>query len=100
MIQAFYDVHYLFDVHENCFNPPPKVKSGVIKMYRKANVEPMKSQRYFVTVVKTAFNQRRKMLRNAVRSLFDSEVLEDPIFNQRAEQLTVKDFAALTFRMR
>lgn len=100
LIQAFYDVKYLFDVHENCFNPPPKVKSGVIKMYRKVAVEPMKSEKHFFTLVKTAFNQRRKTLRNAVRSLFEPEQLEEPIFNQRAEQLTVKDFAALTFKMK
>lgn len=100
LVQAFYEVKYLFDVHENCFNPPPKVKSGVIKMYRKETVEPMESEKLFFLLVKTAFNQRRKTLRNAVRSLFEPEQLEDPIFNQRAEQLTVKDFAALTFKMK
>lgn len=100
LVQAFYDVKYLFDVHENCFNPPPKVKSGVIKMYRKATVAPMKSEKHFFLLVKTAFNQRRKTLRNAVRSLFDPEQLEDAVFNQRAEQLSVKDFAALTFKMK
>lgn len=68
-------------------------------MYRKATVEPMKSEKHFFLLVKTAFNQRRKTLRNAVRSLFEPACLEDPIFNQRAEQLTVKDFAALTFKM-
>ncbi|HMR82027.1 MAG TPA: 16S rRNA (adenine(1518)-N(6)/adenine(1519)-N(6))-dimethyltransferase RsmA [Niabella sp.] len=100
LIQAFYEVKYLFDVHENCFTPPPKVKSGVIKMYRKQDVAPMKSEKHFFDLVKTAFNQRRKTLRNAVRSLFEEEVLADPLFNQRAEQLTVKDFAALTFKMK
>jgi 16S rRNA (adenine1518-N6/adenine1519-N6)-dimethyltransferase len=100
LVQAFYDVKYLFDVHENCFMPPPKVKSGVIKMYRKEDVELMKSEKHFFNLVKTAFNQRRKTLRNAVRSLFDEDVLTDPLFNQRAEQLTVKDFAGLTFKMK
>lgn len=100
LVQAFYDVKYLFDVHENCFNPPPKVKSGVIKMYRKGQVEEMKSEKYFFNLVKTAFNQRRKTLRNATRSLFEDDVLKEDIFNQRAEQLTVKDFAALTFKMK
>ena len=100
LVQAFYDVKYLFDVHENCFMPPPKVKSGVIKMYRKEDVELMKSEKHFFNLVKTAFNQRRKTLRNAVRSLFEEDVLTDPLFSQRAEQLTVKDFAGLTFKMK
>ena len=100
LVQAFYEVKYLFDVHENCFNPPPKVKSGVIKMYRKEKVEAMKSEKHFFTLVKTAFNQRRKTLRNAVRSLFEEEYLNEPVFNQRAEQLTVKDFADLSFKMK
>ncbi|WP_346236352.1 16S rRNA (adenine(1518)-N(6)/adenine(1519)-N(6))-dimethyltransferase RsmA [Niabella insulamsoli] len=99
LVQAFYEVHYLFDVPENAFNPPPKVKSGVIKMYRKENTEPMSSEKRFFTLVKTAFNQRRKTLRNAVRSLFDAAILTDPIFDKRAEQLTVADFASLTFKM-
>lgn len=100
LVQAFYDVKYLFDVHENCFNPPPKVKSGVIKLVRKSTVAPMRSEADFFTLVKTAFNQRRKTLRNAVRALFEEEVLTDPIFNQRAEQLTVSDFANLSFNMK
>ncbi|GAB3414465.1 16S rRNA (adenine(1518)-N(6)/adenine(1519)-N(6))-dimethyltransferase RsmA [Niabella aquatica] len=100
LVQAFYEVKYLFDVPESCFTPPPKVKSGVIKMYRKHDVELMKSRKHFFNLVKTAFNQRRKTLRNAVRSLFEEDILTDPLFNQRAEQLTVKDFAALTFKMK
>ncbi len=100
LVQAFYNVQYLFDVHENCFNPPPKVKSGVIKIYRKNEVAPMKSERYFFTLVKTSFNQRRKTLRNAARALFEDNTLDDPIFDKRAEQLTVADFAALTFKMK
>lgn len=100
LVQAFYSVEYLFDVSEQSFNPPPKVKSGVIKMRRKENVEPMKSEKDFFRLVKTAFNQRRKTLRNAVRGLFDEPVLEEDIFNKRAEQLSVEDFAALSFKMR
>lgn len=99
LIQAFYDVEYLFDVSEQSFNPPPKVKSGVIKLRRKATVAPMRSGRAFTVLVKTAFNQRRKTLRNAVKSLFTAEALKDEIFNKRAEQLTVADFAALSFKM-
>lgn len=100
LVQAFYDVKYLFDVSEQCFNPPPKVKSGVIKMYRKSNIYPMKTEADFFKLVKASFNQRRKTLRNATRILFDEQVLKDEIFNKRAEQLTVKDFAELTFKMK
>lgn len=100
LVQAFYDVDYLFDVLPGCFNPPPKVMSGVIKLKRKDLVYEMRSQRAFFNLVKTAFNQRRKMLRNAVKSLFAEDVLSEDIFTKRAEQLSVEDFAALTFRMK
>lgn len=99
LIQAFYEVEYLFDVSNSCFNPPPKVQSGVIRLKRKTETLPVKSDRAFTVLVKTAFNQRRKTLRNAVKSLFTAEVLQDEIFNKRAEALSVEDFAALTFRM-
>jgi len=100
LVQAFYKVEYLFDVHENCFQPPPKVKSGVIRLLPLKEVATMKSEQYFFQLVKTAFNQRRKTLRNAVKSLFDAAVLQDELFNKRAEQLTVQQFAELTFKMR
>ncbi|MBI1780748.1 MAG: 16S rRNA (adenine(1518)-N(6)/adenine(1519)-N(6))-dimethyltransferase RsmA [Sphingobacteriales bacterium] len=100
LVQAFYKVDYLFDVHENCFNPPPKVKSGVIRLLPLSKVPEMKSEKQFFALVKTAFNQRRKTLRNAVRGLFSEEVLKDDIFNKRAEQLSVNDFAQLTFKMK
>lgn len=99
LIQAFYDVEYLFDVHEKCFQPPPKVKSGVIRLTPVENKLDMKSEKAFFLLVKTAFNQRRKTLRNAVKSLFEATILEDELFNKRAEQLTVEQFAALTFKM-
>lgn len=99
LVQAYYSVEYLFDVTPGCFNPPPKVLSGVIKLRRKTDVLHVKSDRAFWILVKTAFNQRRKTLRNAVKSLFTAEVLADEIFNKRAEALTVEDFAALTFKM-
>lgn len=99
LIQAFYDVEYLFDVHEKCFQPPPKVKSGVIRLTPAKEKLEMKSEKDFFLLVKTAFNQRRKTLRNAVKSLFDAAILEDELFNKRAEQLTVAQFAALTFKM-
>lgn len=100
LVQAFFDVEYLFDVHENCFNPPPKVKSGVIRMKPRKEVPAMQSENQFFTLVKTAFNQRRKTLRNAVKPLFDATILEDELFNKRAEQLTVAQFAELTFKMK
>ncbi|AYD49105.1 MAG TPA: 16S rRNA (adenine(1518)-N(6)/adenine(1519)-N(6))-dimethyltransferase RsmA [Arachidicoccus soli] len=99
LIQEFYDVTYLFDVPPESFNPPPKVMSGVIQLIKKENTFALQSERKFFVLVKTAFNQRRKMLRNAVKSLFDESLLQDEIFNKRAEQLTVEDFAKLTFKM-
>lgn len=100
LIQAFYDVEYLFDVNEKCFQPPPKVKSGVIKLTPVKNKLEMKSEKDFFLLVKTAFNQRRKTLRNAVKGLFDAAILEDELFNKRAEQLTIEQFATLSFKMR
>ena len=100
LVQAFYEVEYLFDVPPESFNPPPKVISGVIRLRRKETVVDMKSDKALFVLVKAAFNQRRKMLRNAVRGLFDETVLADEIFNKRAEQLSIEDFAALSFRMR
>ena len=99
LVQAFYTVTYLFDVEPSCFNPPPKVMSGVIRLTRREDVPDMKSEKAFFNLVKTAFNQRRKTLRNAVKSLFTADELKDDLFNKRAEVLTVEDFAALTFRM-
>lgn len=100
LVQAFFEVEYLFEVDESAFVPPPKVKSAVISLKPKANTTTMKSERSFFVLVKTAFNQRRKTLRNAVKSLFETDILQDDIFNKRAEQLSVNDFAALTFRMK
>jgi 16S rRNA (adenine1518-N6/adenine1519-N6)-dimethyltransferase len=100
LIQAFFDVEYLFDVHENSFNPPPKVKSGVIRLLPKTKLPDMKSEKALFLLVKTAFNQRRKTLRNAVKGLFDETVLQDELFNKRAEQLSVQQFADLTFKMK
>jgi len=99
LVQAFYEVEYLFDVGNESFNPPPKVQSGVIRLKRKTTTLDVKSDRAFKVLVKTAFNQRRKTLRNAVKSLFTAEILQDEIFNKRAEALSVEDFAALTFKM-
>jgi 16S rRNA (adenine1518-N6/adenine1519-N6)-dimethyltransferase len=99
LIQVFYRVNYLFDVDPSCFNPPPKVMSAVIRLVRRDDVPAMKSEKAFFNLVKTAFNQRRKTLRNAVKSLFTADELKDELFNKRAEVLSVEDFAALTFKM-
>lgn len=100
LIQAYYDVEYLFDVSNQAFNPPPKVESGVIKLTIRKEPLHVKSERYLFMLVKAAFNQRRKTLRNGVKGMFTPEELQDEIFNKRAEQLSVSDFAALTFRMK
>lgn len=100
LVQMFYKVEYLFDVPQQAFDPPPKVMSGVIKLVRKETVPEMRSVKALFSLVKMAFNQRRKTLRNATRSLFDESVLKDDIFNKRAEQLSIEDFAALTYRMK
>jgi 16S rRNA (adenine1518-N6/adenine1519-N6)-dimethyltransferase len=100
LTQAFFDVEYLFDVDPSCFNPPPKVMSGVIRFVPKPEPVPIRDERKLFVLVKTAFNQRRKTLRNAVKSLFDESVLAEELFNKRAEQLSVAEFGVLTFRMR
>lgn len=100
LVQAFFEVKYLFDVNEKSFQPPPKVKSGVIMLLPKKQKLQMKDAERFFLLVKTAFNQRRKILRNAVKNLFDVTILEDELFNKRAEQLTVQQFADLTFKMK
>ncbi len=100
LLQAYFDVVYLFDVDETSFTPPPKVKSGVIRLQPVQNPTVMKSKAAFFLLVKSAFGQRRKTLRNACKSLFDNAGLQEDIFNRRAEQLTVAQFAELTFKMK
>lgn len=99
LVQAFYSVEYLLDVSASSFDPPPKVVSGVIQLSKKNEKTEMMSEKDFFLLVKTAFNQRRKKLRNAVRNLFGEDILQSEIFDKRAEQLTIEDFAALTFKM-
>ncbi len=101
LIQAWYDVEYLFTVDESVFNPPPKVKSAVIRMMRNGVTELGCDERLFRRVVKTAFNQRRKMLRVSLRPLFSERKPADTFFAQevmtrRPEQLTVAEFVELT----
>jgi len=100
LIQAHFDVEYLFEVNENSFNPPPKVKSAVIRLTPRKEALVTNSPKKFSLLVKTAFNQRRKTLRNAVKALFEPVILEEALFDKRAEQLSIQDFAALSFRMR
>ena len=97
LVQAFYDAEYLFTVDEHVFIPPPKVKSGVLRLRRKQDFSLPCGEKLFFRVVKTAFQQRRKTLRNSLKTLNLSEILrEDEIFNLRPEQLSVEQFIVLT----
>ena len=100
LTQAFYDVEYLFTVPPSVFNPPPKVDSGVIRLIRKENYTLPVNEKLFFRVVKTAFNQRRKMLRGSLKSFNLSDKLrEDAIFAMRPEQLSVNQFFDLTAKI-
>jgi 16S rRNA (adenine1518-N6/adenine1519-N6)-dimethyltransferase len=99
LVQAFYEVTYLFDVPPSAFNPPPKVDSGVIMFKRKDTYPSMSSEKSFYHIVKMAFGQRRKMIRNPLKPYFTPAQLEDPLFTQRAENLSFEDYASLTFKM-
>ncbi|MDD3721341.1 MAG: 16S rRNA (adenine(1518)-N(6)/adenine(1519)-N(6))-dimethyltransferase RsmA [Lutibacter sp.] len=100
LTQAFYDVEYLFTVPPTVFDPPPKVESGVIRLIRKENYTLPVNEKLFYTVVKTAFNQRRKTMRNSLKTLNLSDNLrEDPIFAKRPEQLSVQEFISLTSKI-
>jgi 16S rRNA (adenine1518-N6/adenine1519-N6)-dimethyltransferase len=98
--QAYFTAEYLFDVDEHCFNPPPKVKSGVIRLRFQGNPYGIENHKKFLVLVKAAFGQRRKQLRNPLKPYIDPAVLKDPIFTKRAEQLTVADFVNILNRMR
>ena len=101
LIQAWYKVEYLFTVHEHVFNPPPKVKSAVIRMTRNETTDLGCDEKLFKLIVKTTFNQRRKTLRNSIASILDKShpLSADPIFNKRPEQLSVQEFVDLTNRV-
>ena len=97
LVQAYYDAEYLFTVPPEVFDPPPKVQSGVLKLTRKKNLSLDCDEKLFYRVVKTAFNQRRKTMRNSLKIFNLSDNLkEDAIFDQRPEQLGVADFISLT----
>ena len=101
LIQAWYKVEYLFTVHEHVFNPPPKVKSAVIRMTRNETKELGCNERLFKLIVKTTFNQRCKTLRNSISSILEkgNPLSNDPVFNKRPEQLSVQEFIELTNRV-
>ena len=101
LIQAWYKVEYLFTVHEHVFNPPPKVKSAVIRMARNDTTHLGCNEKLFKQIVKTTFNQRRKTLRNSISTILDKShpLSADTIFNKRPEQLSVQDFISLTNRV-
>ena len=98
LLQAWYDCRYLFDVGPMVFSPPPKVTSGVIRLTRNSRTDLGCDEKKFKTVVKTAFGQRRKTLRNSISGLLgpNSPLLSDPILGQRPEQLSVEDFIRIT----
>ena len=98
LLQAWYDVEYLFTVSEHVFNPPPKVKSGVIKMVRNNVTDLGCDERLFKSVVKTSFGQRRKTLRNSLRGLLPSgaPLPDSELMALRPEQLSVEQFVELT----
>ena len=97
LVQAYYDVEYLFTVHENVFNPPPKVKSGVIRMTRNQKDGLAGNEILFKQIVKAGFGQRRKKLSNSLKVLEIPEALQSHLFmDKRAEELTIQDFISFT----
>lgn len=102
LVQAWYDVEYLFTVHENVFNPPPKVKSAVVCMRRNEKTELGCDEKLFRRIVKTVFTMRRKMIRNGMKQIVgkDCPLLADDVFNRRPEQLSVAEFVELTNRVK
>jgi 16S rRNA (adenine1518-N6/adenine1519-N6)-dimethyltransferase len=96
LLQAFYDIEYLFTVHEHVFTPPPKVKSGVIRLTRNRRESLPCGEKLFFRVVKTAFNQRRKMLSNSLKSLLPPDKPQNLMLSKRPEQLSVEEFIDLT----
>lgn len=96
LMQAFYDIHYCFTVDEHVFNPPPKVKSGVIRCVRNERTELPCNEKLFFQVVKMSFNQRRKTIRNSVKPLLNGKQLDHPFMALRPEVLSVDEFIELT----
>lgn len=99
LLQAYYTIEYLFTVDEHVFNPPPKVKSGVIRLRRNEKPNLNCNEKFFKTVVKQSFSQRRKTLKNALKPLIGKSEFNDPLLNLRAERLSVEDFVYLTIQL-
>jgi 16S rRNA (adenine1518-N6/adenine1519-N6)-dimethyltransferase len=100
LTQAYFKTEYLFDVDPESFNPPPKVISGVIKLTNIGNPFGIENNKKFLMLVKAAFGQRRKQLRNPLKPYFEKEILKDEIFTKRAEQLSVQDFVDLVKKLK
>lgn len=100
IVQAYFETYYRFDVSPECFKPPPKVMSGVIVLKSIGNPYGIADHDKFVRLVKAAFGQRRKQLRNPLKSYFDATVIHDELFSKRAEQLSVADFVMLLNKMK
>jgi 16S rRNA (adenine1518-N6/adenine1519-N6)-dimethyltransferase len=96
LIQAYYDVEYLFTVNEEVFNPPPKVKSGVIKITRNNIIKLDCDEKLFFRVVKAIFNQRRKMARNSLKSLLGDKKIDHVLLTKRPEELSIENFTEIT----
>ncbi len=96
LLQAFYKIEYLFTVSEHVFNPPPKVKSAVIRLTRNTTDKLNCNEEFFFKVVKASFNQRRKTIRNSIRVLCGNAIVDSIYLDKRAEQLSVAEFVALT----
>jgi 16S rRNA (adenine1518-N6/adenine1519-N6)-dimethyltransferase len=99
LLQSFFHIEYLFTVHEHCFSPPPKVKSAVIRLTRNERKELPCDFNQFRQVIKQAFNQRRKTLRNSLRSICLTLDTSPEIFDKRPEQLSVEEFIGLTMHI-
>lgn len=101
LVQAWYDVEYLFTVDESVFNPPPKVKSAVVRITRNQRTELGCDERLFRRIVKTVFTMRRKMMRNGMKQILGSchPMLDDPLFTRRPEQVSVEEYIDLTNRI-
>lgn len=96
LLQVWYKIEYLFTVNENVFNPPPKVKSAVIRLRRNERIDAGCNEKLLFQLVKSGFNQRRKTLRNSIRAFIHPSIIEHEIFNKRPEQLSVEAFIELT----
>lgn len=96
LLQAYYRIEYLFKVKPSVFYPPPKVDSAVIRLTRNNTINLPCHEELFFQIVKVAFNQRRKMLRNSLKNYYHNEQLQQPIFMSRPEQLSIDDFIRLT----